>query len=190
MHYLDGTTDVAQIVDSLQDLQKQGKIRWFGLSNISKNHIPDLMPYRGNFATIQNQYSLACRDQEHTIQALQHSLSVTPLTWGSLGQGILTGKYDQSVRFDSNDRRSRSTYPNFHGEKLIKNLEIVEILTEIAYAHNTCISAVAIRFILDYLAGSCVLCGAKRPDQVLQNAQAMNWHLTKNELDLLTAVSG
>ena len=42
------------------------------------------------------------------------------MTWGSLGQGILTGKYGPDIRFGDNDRRRRDVYVNFHGEKLTR----------------------------------------------------------------------
>ena len=190
VHYLDGITDISCIVDTLKTLQQQGKIRWFGLSNIQEENIPALIAYQGVFSTVQNQYSLACREQEEALVSLQTQLSLTPLTWGSLGQGILTGKYDRTVAFDCSDRRSRSTYTNFHGEKLTKNLAIVEVLKDIAERYHKPVSSVAIRFILDHLKGSCVLCGAKRPEQVIQNVQAMCWKLTDEELELLKTVSG
>lgn len=189
VHYLDGVTETGTIVDTLKSLQKQGKIRWFGLSNICEENIPGLLPYRDQFATVQNQYSLACRDQEEAIGKLQRKLSVTPLTWGSLGQGILTGKYDETVLFGEDDRRSRTTYTNFHGQKLQKNLQIVELLKQIAAEHHKPVSAVAIRFILDWLPGSVVLCGVKRPGQLLGNAEAMGWHLTAEELHQLDLIS-
>ena len=50
------------------------------------------------------------------------------MTWGSLGQGVLTGKYTAQTQFGSDDRRSREIYVNFHGEKLLKNLQTVEAM--------------------------------------------------------------
>ena len=44
-------------------------------------------------------------------------------------------------------------------------------------------------FILDYLPGSVVLCGAKRPDQILSNAEGLDWMLTEEELKILEEVS-
>lgn len=190
VHYRDGKTDIGTVVDTLRYLQQQGKIRYFGLSNIKEEELAELKPFRGSFATIQNQYSLACRDQEPEIRTLNRELDTTPLTWGSLGQGILTGKYDKSVVFGSDDRRSRKIYVNFHGEKLLKNLEIVEVLKQIAADHGKPVSAVAVRFILDYLQDSAVLCGAKRPDQILSNAESLGWHLSKEEINALEEISG
>lgn len=189
VHYRDGKTPIEDVVGALQHLQQQGKIRWFGLSNIKLTDLDELENCRGSFATVQNQYSLACRDQEQTILTLIEKLSATPLTWGSLGQGILTGKYDKNAAFGSNDRRSRRVYVNFHGEKLLHNLEIVEVLKDVAAAHGKPVSAAAVRFILDFLPGSAVLCGAKRPAQILDNAQALDWHLSKEEIERLDAIS-
>lgn len=189
VHYRDGKTPIREVVATLQELQSQGKIRWFGLSNISLDDLPELQKFCGCFATVQNQYSLACRDHEKAILSLSEQLQITPLTWGSLGQGILTGKYDKHASFGTDDRRSREIYVNFHGEKLLKNLEIVEVMKEIAQARNKPVSAVAVRFILDFLPGSAVLCGAKRPAQILGNAEALDWNLTKEEIHQLDLIS-
>ena len=78
---------------------------------------------------------------------------------------------------------------NFHGEKLLKNLEIVEIMREIAAQHGKSVAAVAIRYILDYLPDSVVLCGAKRPAQVLSNAEGLDWKLETDEIKRLDAIS-
>ena len=122
--------------------------------------------------------------------ALYEKLGMNPLTWGSLGQGILTGKYTKdNVNFGSDDRRSRDIYVNFHGEKLMQNLEIVEVMRGIAASHNKPVSAVAIRFILDHLPESVVLCGAKRPSQILGNVEGADWHLTEEEIKALDEVS-
>ena len=111
------------------------------------------------------------------------------MTWGSLGQGILTGKYDKMVSFEANDRRSRDIYVNFHGEKLLKNLEIVDEMRKIAKEHGKSVVAVAIRYILDYLPQSVALCGAKRPSQIIGNVEGVDWKLNKEEIQKLEEVS-
>lgn len=189
IHYRDGKTPLDEVVDTLDGLRRQGKIRYFGLSNLDSGDVPELERFRGQFASIQNQYSLACREHEGDLLSLSAEIGLTPMTWGSLGQGILTGKYDKNVTFSSNDRRSREVYTNFHGEKLLKNLEIVEAMRPIAALRGKPLSALAVRFILDHLPDSVVLCGAKRPAQVLDNAQALGWHLTPEEERLLDEIS-
>ena len=189
MHYRDGHTDIGTVLETLEDLRQEGKIRHFGVSNLSQADYSEMEHYHGRFVSLQKEYSLACRDHEGDLQLYAQELGLTPLTWGSLGQGILTGKYDHTATFGSNDRRSREIYVNFHGEKLLKNLQIVEHMKPIAAAHGQSVSAVAVRFILDHLEGSVVICGIKRPEQLLGNAQALGWHLTPEELALLDRVS-
>lgn len=189
IHYRDGKTDLSTVVETLEILRRQGKIRYFGLSNLKRTDLPELEHQKCSFVSLQNQYSLACRDLEQDILELSEKMEVSPLTWGSLGQGILTGKYDKNGVFGSDDRRSREIYVNFHGDKLLKNLEIVEQLKTIAEVYGKPVSAVAIRFILDYLPGSVVLCGVKRPEQILSNAEALDWTLRQQDVQYLDKIS-
>jgi len=189
IHYLDGITPISTVVETLDELQTEGKIRYYGMSNIHTNDINLIKPFAGKFVSFQDEYSLACRKNERDMMNISSELKMTPLTWGSLGQGILTGKYDKNVSFESNDRRSRDIYVNFHGKKLLKNLEIVDKLRQISKECNKPLSAIAIRYILDFLPKSVILAGAKRPSQILDNLKAMDWHLNQNELSLLDNIS-
>lgn len=190
IHYRDGLTPIAEVVEKLQSLKKQGKIRYFGLSNIHDSDIREILPFKNQFVACQEEYSLACRKNEGDLLMAQKILGITPLSWGSLGQGVLTGKYNkENAVFGSNDRRSRAIYVNFHGEKFEKNLQIVDVLKEIAANHNKSVSACAIRFIFDYLQDSVVLTGVKRPSQIESNAEAMGWNLNEEEISLLNKVS-
>lgn len=189
VHYRDGKTPIDDVVTKLEDLKSQGKIRFFGLSNYHGDEMKELLPYKGRFVCCQDEYSLACRKNEDDLILMRDSIGVSPLTWGSLGQGILTGKYSKDVLFESNDRRSRDIYVNFHGEKLLKNLEIVEAMRPIAASRNVSVAAVAIRFIMDKLTGSVVLVGAKRPAQIMSNLESVGWTLSSDELELLNNLS-
>ena len=190
IHYRDGKTPIADVVGKLEELKAAGKLRYYGLSNIHGDGLEELLPYAGRFACCQDELSLACRKNEDDLRAVQSRLRATPMTWGSLGQGILTGKYNrENVCFGADDRRSREIYVNFHGERLAKNLKTVAVLAEIASVHGVSTAAVAIRFILDYLEGSVALVGAKRPSQVKSNVEAMGWHLSEQELSLLERAS-
>lgn len=189
VHYLDQITPLATVVEKLESLKRAGVIRYYGLSNVYLDDAEKIRAFKGRFVSFQNEYSLACRKSEKDIQTLADEMQMTPLTWGSLGQGILTGKYDRSSVFEKNDRRSRDIYINFHGEKLEKNLQIVEKIREISLESGRALPAIAIRFILDHLKDSVVLAGAKRPSQVMPNTEAFGWMLTKKDLNDLAVVS-
>ncbi len=189
IHYRDGVTPIGEVIETLEKFKSNGDIRAYGLSNIHTADLQELKSYAGKFTSMQDEYSLACRKNERDLTVVAKELALTPMTWGSLGQGVLTGKYTKDAVFGQNDRRSRDIYVNFHGDKLLKNLEIVETIKPIAEKYNVSISAVAVRFILDYIKDSVVLVGVKRPAQILGNLQAMGWSLNEEELKLLLEVS-
>ena len=189
IHYRDGKTPLPVVAEKLEELKRRGLIRAYGLSNIYKSDIDEIRSLADRFVSFQNEYSLACRKHEADIREISETLDLTLMTWGSLGQGILSGKYDRSCTFAQNDRRSRDIYVNFHGEKLEQNLRIVDVLREISAETGRDIPSVAIRFILDYLPESVVLAGAKKPSQVRSNAGALDWRLTQEQVDRLLAVS-
>ena len=186
IHYRDDTPMDA-VVEVLENLRNQGKVRYFGLSNVGKDRIPELLPHRGRFVSLQLEYSLARREREGDLLTLAQALDLTPMTWGSLGQGVLTGKYGPDAVFGADDRRSRETYVNFHGEKLEQNLGIVEVLRQIGAARGRTPAETAVRFILDKLPGSVAICGVKRPSQLLTGA--LDWQLTAAELEILENIS-
>ena len=189
IHYRDGATPMEEVVNKLLELREKGKIRYFGLSNVTAQDIEEIKPFKGLFVNCQNEFSLACRKNEEDLRKLQTELDLTPMTWGSLGQGILTGKYDLKSKFGSDDRRRLDIYVNFHGDKLKKNMEIVDVLREIAVNRGKTLSACAIRFILDCLPESVALAGIKRADQLISNLDAMGWSYTPDEFKALDEVS-
>lgn len=189
IHYRDNKTPLSDVVKTLDGLKAEGKIRYYGLSNIHKKDLDELEKYKNKFVSFQDEYSLACRKNEKDIKLLKDKLGLSFLTWGSLGQGILTGKYDKDVKFTSNDRRSRDIYVNFHGDKLLKNLEIVEEMKKIAVKVDKPLSAIAIRWILDYMPESVVLVGVKRPSQIENNNEAFGWKLNQEYIEILNKIS-
>jgi myo-inositol catabolism protein IolS len=190
IHYRDNKTNIHDVINKLEKLKDKGHIRYYGLSNIHNEDKDELNSHIGKFVSFQDEYSLACRKNERDLIELSNDLELTPLTWGSLGQGILTGKYYSDVKFESNDRRSRDIYVNFHGEKLKENLKIVNVMRDISIQTGKPIPAIAIRFILDFIKESVVLVGVKNPNQLLSNIEAMDWELSKEQIENLLSISG
>ena len=189
VHYRDGITPITSVIEKLSVMKEKGYIRYFGLSNIHSDDIAELKEHIGSFVSFQDEYSLACRKNEEDMIRISEELKISPLTWGSLGQGILTGKYDINSTFAQDDRRSRDIYVNFHGEKLKKNLEIVDCMRKISAENGKSVSAIAIRFILEYITNSVVLVGIKNSQQLLSNIECMGWQLTESQLEQLLTVS-
>lgn len=186
IHYRD-TTPLDEVIRCLQKHKESGKIRYIGVTNLKS--VDEIKGYEQYFVSTQNEFSLANRNNELLLRTLYSDYLLSPMTWGSLGQGILSGKYDENTVFSENDRRSRQIYVNFHGQKLVQNLQIVSGLKNIAGKYGVPIPAVAIRWILDRLESSIVLVGIKHPNQIIENVKAFNWFLTPEELQHLNQLS-
>ena len=188
VHYRDTTTPLDAVVEVLERFKEQGKIRCYGLSNIHGEDFKEVEPFLGKFASCQNEYSLVTRDNENDLLVNCNNLQLTPMTWGSLGQGVLTGKYNIDSGFGINDRRSRDVYTNFHGDKLKRNMEIVENMKPLAEKFGVPLAALAVRFILDHIPDSIALVGAKNPSQIEGTMTSMDFRLSNDELAFLERI--
>ncbi|MEO7798856.1 MAG: aldo/keto reductase [Opitutaceae bacterium] len=191
MHYWDGITPIAAIVSKLTELIQQGKIRAFGITNHDPADVPAL-PADTKLASYSHQYSLVHREKETSIIPQQHSSSPPVfLSWGSLGQGILSGKYASLSQLDEGDRRHRTEYENFHGERFAAIQLILPELRSIASeAGMPGTTALALRWIVDRIPNSIALVGIKRPEQIVDAARMLNFRLTESacaRLDHITA---
>jgi aryl-alcohol dehydrogenase-like predicted oxidoreductase len=186
IHYRDNTP-LDEVIRCLEKHKESGKIRYIGITNLKS--VDEIKGYEKYFVSTQNEYSLSNRSNEQLLRALYTDYLLSPLTWGSLGQGVLSGKYDKNTVFSEKDRRSRPIYVNFHGQKFEKNLRIVSELRNITEKYGVPIPAVAIRWILDNLQGSIVLVGIKHPNQIIENVKAFDWFLSRDELNLLDHLS-
>ncbi len=189
VHYWDQKTPPADFVNELEKQKHAGKIRYYGLSNARPEVLALCRPFIGQFVTCQHEFSLCCRQWEAEIRQTVDIMDVTPLTWGSLGQGILSGKYDENTTFGENDRRSRQIYTNFHGEKLKDNLRIVKELREVAANHEKSCAATAVRFIMDLFPMGVPIVGIKNAKQLRDIVSAQDWHLALREMTQLNRIS-
>lgn len=177
LHYWDKKTPIDATLCALQSLRNSGKIRAFGVTNIDLSDHGVTQPV-GGLASFSFEYSLANRVFVPLVYANQEKSGLCFLSWGSLGQGILSGKYDQNTTLPETDRRKREVYVNFHGEKLANNLRIVDYVWSILpYYEKKTLPQMAIRWILDKIPNSIVLTGIKRPSQIIDNFGALNWKL-------------
>ena len=189
VHYWDQVTPPSEIVAELDRQKQAGKIRYYGLSNARLDTLKKCAPFKESFVTSQHEFSLCTRSWEAEILQTQETMDVTPLSWGSLGQGILSGKYDEHSVFGDNDRRRRDAYVNFHGKKLQHNMKILEILRRIAAEHGKSCAATALRFILDMIPEGIPIVGFKNSRQILDNLESQGWKLSLDELVELNRIS-
>ena len=187
LHYWDGVTPLAKIISVFQELIRRGKIRAFGLTNINPaDH--GIKTDEAGFSSYSYEYSLGKRMHEDVIRDINEKYQLPFFSWGSLGQGILSGRYSEGS-VEKGDRRERLAYTNFHGERCRNNLRIVELLKEISSRLDTTPVSVAIRWVLDQLPNAVCLVGIKRPDQVIDIARALSLKLGSIDHDSLARLS-
>ena len=164
---------------TLMKAKDQGKIRYIGVSNFSPEQM-DACLKAGEVVSIQPQFSLIYRDQEHLLRyAKEHGMGV--LTYGSLGSGVLSGKYKELPKFGPGDNRA-NFYDFFQEPKWSKCMALVEVLRSIAADHNVPVGQVAINWTTQNDLVSTALVGMRTPEQALQNVAAADWELSDEEI--------
>lgn len=185
IHWPDNCTPVEETVLALEKMRQAGKIRAIGLSNFSAEDI-DRACKVGTIDALQLQYSLVNWEAAHAVSSVARTHRIPFITWGSLAQGLLSGKYDASTVFAESDRRHR--YENFRGAVLQKNLQVIEVVKQLAAGLNRTPTQVAIRWLLQTENVGSVLVGAKRPSQIEENLGAFQFSLSPDQYSLLTDV--
>jgi aryl-alcohol dehydrogenase-like predicted oxidoreductase len=94
-------------------------------------------------------------------------------------KGLLAGKLARDHQFDPKDGRQK--YPMFHGEEWQKNQDFLDQLRPIAAEVDVTVAQVVINWTIHRPGITAALCGAKRPDQIRDNAAAMTWKLTEEQ---------
>lgn len=181
MHYWDEITPLDDVLNTLIKLQNKGKIRTFGFSNLVSKQISS--QFASKSGVFSYEYSLVKTEKERIIEKLIGN-SVF-MAYGVLGQGVLSGKYFDNQKFKDNDRRSSDKYVNFHGDKLQKNLEIVNRMIIIARKYEVTPAQVALRWVLDRYKNSVVIAGIKNVPQLRDNISIFNWKLDTEDTDTL-----
>jgi aryl-alcohol dehydrogenase-like predicted oxidoreductase len=181
-HWPDGRTPIEETIAALERCREEGKIQAIGVSNFSGGQLTAACKV-APISAMQVQCSLVDQEPFDSVRAAVRSLHVPLITWGSLAQGLLTGKYDSRSAFGADDRRHR--YTNFLGQKFGENLRVVDALKQISRRIGKSPAQIAIRWLLDTQDVGGVLFGAKRPSQVEDNLGAIGWQLASDDYRLL-----
>lgn len=186
IHWPDPSTPLADTAGELSRLKEEGKIRYIGVSNFNRELLEEI---RGmiDVVCLQPQFSLLEREHEELIQHA-HSVGMGVLTYGSLGAGILSGKYKELPDFGQGDARNRF-YKTFFSEPMFsKSMKLVDGLREIARNHNCPVAQVAINWVAQNPAVTSAIVGAKSERQVEENAQAGQWTLSEEEIRIINQI--
>jgi aryl-alcohol dehydrogenase-like predicted oxidoreductase len=186
-HWPDPNTPIEETVGALVDLQKQGKIRAFGLSN----HSPDLIrraAAAGPVACIQDHYSLVKREVEKESLLLVKELGLAFFAYGPLGGGILSGKYTEIPVWKQRDARD-FFYPFYKEPAWSRVQKLLADLRLIADRRRITPAQAAIAWANARPGVTACLVGAKTEEQARANAAAADVTFTEDEMRQLTTLS-
>ena len=188
-HRYDWKTPLRETVEAMDDLVRDGKVRYWGTSVWSAaqleravgicNEIGARLP-----AVEQPRYNMLDRYIELEIMYTTklHGIGITP--WSPLGQGLLTGKYNDGV-----PEGSRGTTSQFLKSSLTEeNIEKVRKLTQIASDLGITMAQLALAWILRRDEISSVITGASKPEQIMDNIGAIDVKLSSDVLDKIEEI--
>ena len=180
IHWPDPDTPIEDSIAELVKLREEGKFRYLGVSNFDTG-LMDSVTRMTELASLQPHYSLLNREIEKDILPYCVKNQIGILAYGSLGSGILAGKYNENPFSRPGDTR-HNFYRFFHEPMWSKAMRLVDVLREIASNHGKPVSHIAINWLTQQEGVTCALVGARRPSQIQENAGAGSWTLSDAEL--------
>jgi aryl-alcohol dehydrogenase-like predicted oxidoreductase len=193
MHQWDGITPLEEMLEALDNLVKQGKIRYIGSSNFSGWHTMKALSTSREFGyqrfvTQQIHYSLEAREAEYELLPIGADQGLGALIWSPLAGGLLSGKYSREMQTQAGTRFAEGwTEPPIRDFDRLWN--IVDVLKDVAKQKNVSAAQVAIAWLLTRATVSSIVIGGRSLEQIENNIKASEVVLTEAELQRLNEVS-
>jgi aryl-alcohol dehydrogenase-like predicted oxidoreductase len=193
-HQPDPLTPIEETLRALDDLVRQGKVRYIGCSTLSAWQVMEAQwtaRHRGlhHFVCCQEEYSLLRRGLDREMMPMLQAYGLGLIPFAPLANGLLTGKYKRDAPLPQGARLS---YMQRSAARYLTedNWAIVERLKGFAAERGHTLLELAVSWLLRRPQVASVIAGATRPEQVEQNVGAAGWALTEaemQEIDRLTA---
>ncbi|MGV0759036.1 aldo/keto reductase [Tistrella mobilis] len=191
IHGVDPVTPIEETVRALDDLVRQGHVRYVGVSNWSAWRIMKALGIadRGGFsrfATLQAYYTIAGRDLERELVPLIEAEKLGLMVWSPLAGGLLSGKYDRDGNGPEGSRRATFDFPPVNRDRAF---DCIDVMREIAAARGVSVARIALAWLLHQRSVMSVIIGANTVEQLDDNLAATEVELSTEDLARLDAVS-
>lgn len=191
LHLYDPVTGFEEILRTLDDAVRAGKVRYLGCSNLTAWQTMKALGISERqglekFACVQAYYSLSGRDIEREILPMVEDQKLGLMTWSALAGGLLTGKFTRIKRPNDSSRRLQLDFPPVDIEQ---SYDIIDILQQIASRENVSVAQVAIAWQLHIPAVTSVILGARTLEQLQDNLGAVAVKLSQADMEALDAAS-
>lgn len=171
IHWPDPTRPYSVPMQVLEEARRQGKIRYYGVSNFNAEMMADCLEH-GRIACNQVGYHAFDRRPEAKIFPFVRKNNVGIMAYGSMAHGLLSGTWTANHKFGDDDwRRGGKNFglATWAPENLPRNVAVVEKLKKIAADNNKTLPQLAIAWALGHPAVTVALCGAKKPEEIKEN---------------------
>jgi aryl-alcohol dehydrogenase-like predicted oxidoreductase len=186
IHWPDPTTPIGETFEAVQRLIDQGKVRAAGVCNYDTKLVDEALQ---TTQVVSNQvpYSMIFRDIEKDVvpQAIDKGLGIIP--YSPLQRGLLTGKIKAGQRFNAGDTREGNRF--YTDENIERVNALLNNLKPIAERHQVTLSQLVINWTMNRPGVACVLVGARNAQQVIDNAGAMRFTLSEDEMKEVTLLA-
>jgi len=178
-HRVDPNVPMEEVAGAVRDLIAEGKVRHFGLSEASAGSIRRAHAVQP-VAAVQSEYSLWWRGPENEILPTLEELGIGFVPFSPLGAGFLTGKIDESTKFESTD--FRNAVPRFSPEALKANMALVELVRSVAARKRATPAQIAIAWLLAQKPWIVPIPGTTKLHRLDENLGALAVELTAGDL--------
>ncbi|MEG3438023.1 aldo/keto reductase [Pannus brasiliensis CCIBt3594] len=189
LHAWDSLTPIDEVIRSLDDLVRMGKVFYIGISDTPAwviaraNTIAELRGWTP-FIGLQIEYSLKQRAPERELLPMAKAFDIGVTAWSPLGGGVLTGKYNRSTPVDG-----RLSQPDLPFQIQNRDLEIAGVVLKIAGEIDRSPAQVALNWLRQRSIPTIPIIGARSLSQLQDNLACVEFTLTDEQIDRLDAVS-
>jgi aryl-alcohol dehydrogenase-like predicted oxidoreductase len=192
-HRPDPLTPMEETLRALDDLVRQGKVRYIGCSNLPAWQVVEAQWTAKHhnlnaFVSCQDEYSLVVRDIEKDLVPAMQAYDLGLLPFFPLASGLLTGKYKRNAPLPEGTRlaNTQRLADRYISEA---NWAIVEKLSAFAASRGHTLLELAFSWLTSRPYVSSVIAGATKPEQIEQNVKAVDWAMTPEEIAEIDKIS-
>jgi myo-inositol catabolism protein IolS len=195
VHWPDPNTPLDETMAALDDVVRQGKVRYVGVSNFRLPQIEEAMRTR-RIDVVQYAWNMFDRRMQTEIFPYCAAQEIGVMAYGSLAYGMLSGTFHPGMSFDENDWRSRGGMVGnlnlfrtlFGPEHFPRNLAAVEDLKRLAAKHGKTLPQFALRWTLSNPVVGTALVGLSTPAEVSENLGALGWEASRADMEEVDAI--
>jgi myo-inositol catabolism protein IolS len=195
VHWPDPTTPLDETMAALDDIARQGKVRYIGVSNFRLTQIDEAMRLR-RVDVVQYAWNMFDRRMQAEIFPYCEAQQIAVMAYGSLAYGVLSGTFHVGMQFEESDWRSKGGMLGnlnlfrtlFGPEHFRRNLAAVDELKRLAAKYGKTLPQFALRWTLSNPAVGTALVGFRAPAEVTENLGALGWEIGNADMLEIDAI--